>query len=380
MIRYGDIRYEIREYLISYIRYLLSETLGSAVGIGELLQLCQNGAVGLNGDGSDLLLLQRTVGSVGLDLCDGIHHIHAGSHLAEGCILAVQVLGILVHDEELGAGGVGGLGTGHRQNAALVLQVVLDAVEEELTLDAVAGATHAGALGAAALDHEAGDDTVEDQAVIVVVLSQIDEIGNALGCLVGIQLALDNTAVFHGDLKSRIHNISIPFFHSPVDLALSVLLSRGLSFVIKLLALAQADLDLHAAALKVNGQGDQGITVLLHLTEKPHDLTLVHQKTPGAAGIRVESVAVVIGRDVHLVKDQLAVFDAAPGILQIQRAGPDGLDLGTHQLDTGFVFFFDEIFMPGFPVGGHDFYGLLFQIAHLLKLTPINIIPYLSRE
>ena len=36
----------------------------------------------------------------------------------------------------------------------------------ELTADGIAGAAHAGAVGAAALDHEAGDDPVEDQAVI----------------------------------------------------------------------------------------------------------------------------------------------------------------------------------------------------------------------
>ena len=61
-----------------------------------------------------------------------------------------------------------------------------------------------GALGAAALDHKAGNHAVEDQAVIVVVIAQIDEVIDALGGLFGVQLSLDNAAVFHGDLKSRI--------------------------------------------------------------------------------------------------------------------------------------------------------------------------------
>ena len=121
------------------------------------------------------------------------------------------MLGILMHDEELGASGVGGLGTGHGQNTALVTDVVLDAVEEELALDAVAGAAHAGALGAAALDHEAGNDPVEDQAVVETLIAQGDEVIDALGGLLGVQLALDDAAIFHGDLKSRISHFVSPY-------------------------------------------------------------------------------------------------------------------------------------------------------------------------
>ncbi len=185
--------------------YILSEKwLESSVGIRQLFQLRQLGAVAFHGDGSDFLFFHGAVIAAGSHLGNGIHHIQAGGHFAEGGVLSVQVLGILMHDEELGACGVGGLRAGHAENAPLVLQVVLDAVEEELTLDAVAGAAHAGALGTAALDHKAGDDPVEDQAVIVVVLAQVNEVGNTLGSLVGVQLALDDTARLHGDLKSRI--------------------------------------------------------------------------------------------------------------------------------------------------------------------------------
>ena len=101
------------------------EKLESAVGIGQLLQLCQSGTVHFHSDGSDLLLGQRTVLTVGLDLCDGINHIHTGSDLAACGILAIQMLGILMHDEELGTCGVGGGGTCHAQNTALMLQIVL---------------------------------------------------------------------------------------------------------------------------------------------------------------------------------------------------------------------------------------------------------------
>ena len=179
--------------------------LESSVRIGELIRLRVGLAVGVHGDGGDLLLRLGTVIAVGLDGGDGVHHIHTGGHLAEGGVLTVQVLGVGVHDEELAARGVGGGGTRHAENAPLVLQVVLDAVEEELALDAVAGAAHTGAFGTATLDHEAGNDSVEDQTVIKMAVAQVDEVADTLGRLVGIQLALDDAAVFHGDLKCGIH-------------------------------------------------------------------------------------------------------------------------------------------------------------------------------
>ena len=182
----------------------LFNQLETAVGICQLLGLGIGLALGVDSDGNDLLIVQGTVVAVGLGGSNGVHDLQAGGDLTECSVLAIQELCIGMHDEELGTAGVGALGTGHGQDAALVLQIVLDAVVEELALDAVAGAAHAGALGAAALDHEAGNAAVEDQAVIEVLVCQIDEVVDALGCDLGIQLALDDAAVFHGDLKSRI--------------------------------------------------------------------------------------------------------------------------------------------------------------------------------
>ena len=185
----------------------LQTELESAVGIGQLVGLGISFTLGIHSDGSDLLLGNRPVSSAGSGSCDGIHNIHTGGHLAESSVLLVQMLGILVHDEELGAGGVGALGTGHGQDTTLVTQVILNTVKEELAFDAVAGAAHAGALRAATLNHETGDNAMEDQTVIVVVIGQIDEVIHALGSLFGIQLAFDDATVFHGDLKSRICHI-----------------------------------------------------------------------------------------------------------------------------------------------------------------------------
>ena len=83
-------------------------------------------------------------------------------------------------------------------------QVVLHAVLGKLALDGVAGAAHAVAVGAAALDHKAGDAAVEDQAVIKALLHQADEVVHAVGGHVGVELGLDDAAVFHFNGHNRI--------------------------------------------------------------------------------------------------------------------------------------------------------------------------------
>ena len=67
----------------------------------------------------------------------------------------------------------------------------------------------------------------------------------------------------------------------------------------------------------------------------------------------------------HLIQQQLSVFDAAPGIFEVQRASPDGFYFRTAKLDARFHFFFHKIFMIGFPVPGHDLNAILFQTTHL---------------
>ena len=57
----------------------------------------------------------------------------------------------------------------------------------QLVLELVAGAAAAGAGGVAALAHEAVDDAVEDDAVVVVVEGEEHEVVDRLGCLDGVE-------------------------------------------------------------------------------------------------------------------------------------------------------------------------------------------------
>ena len=52
---------------------------------------------------------------------------------------------------------------------------------------------------------------LENQPIVVVVIAQVDEVVHALGGLLGVQLALDDAAIFHGNFKSRIHCLILSF-------------------------------------------------------------------------------------------------------------------------------------------------------------------------
>ena len=93
-----------------------------------------------------------------------------------------------------------------RTDEAAVLEGVVDAVSGKLALDVPARAAGAGAQRAAALDHKAGDDTVEGQAVVKAFLDQLFEILTGDGGNFLVQLDVDDAAVFHSNAN---HNATI---------------------------------------------------------------------------------------------------------------------------------------------------------------------------
>lgn len=141
---------------------------------------------------------------VGGSLRNAVHHVHALYHLSERRIGAVQMGRLLVHDEKLASRGVGVHGTRHGKYAFRMLQFIFHTVLGELALDIVARTAHARALGTAALNHEALDDAVKDQAVIEPLVDQADEIVDGDRGDLGVKLRLDDAAVFHINSNNRI--------------------------------------------------------------------------------------------------------------------------------------------------------------------------------
>ena len=119
--------------------------------------------------------------------------------------------GSLGHDEELGAGGIGDGRARHGQHAAGVRQVILEPIRSKFAADLIARAAHAGAFRVAALDHEARDNAVEGQAVIKALFCEGNKVIYRVRRNLGVQLGLDDVAVFHFDGNNRICHVS----HTP---------------------------------------------------------------------------------------------------------------------------------------------------------------------
>ena len=129
----------------------------------------------------------RDVGGHGAAAAGGhgghlVDHVHALDDLAEdgvtpallGFALEVEEGVVGVVDEELRGGRLRVGGAGHGNGAALVQQAVVGFV-----LDRRLGALLVPFFGeAAALGHEAGDDAVEDGAVVVAALDVGQEVGD----------------------------------------------------------------------------------------------------------------------------------------------------------------------------------------------------------
>ena len=154
----------------------------------------------------------------------------------------------------------------------------------------------------------------------------------------------------------------------PVDGTLGVPLGGVGPLVVEFFALAQAQFQLDPAVLEVQRQGNQGVALQLALLAQTANLALVGQEPPFTAGIGVEDVAVVVGRDVHALDDQFAAVNVHPAVFQVDAAGTQALDLGAFQLDAGFQRFHHKVFVARFPVGGDGFGGRFFLGGHPARL------------
>ena len=82
-------------------------------------------------------VIGRSRKSVGI-ICDLVYDIHALDDFAECSVSAIQMRGILVHDEELGACGVRMHGSGHGEDTLRCgVKVIFEAVLGELARECV---------------------------------------------------------------------------------------------------------------------------------------------------------------------------------------------------------------------------------------------------
>src|SRR4029079_2231300 len=133
--------------------------------------------------------LARAVRRVRVERRDRVHDVHSSGDLAEDGVLAVEPWArVRGDDEELAPVRIRA-GVRHRERAAH------DRVVVEVVLEAVAGASGAGSGRVATLDHEVGDDAVEDDAVVEPVSGELAEVLDGLRRLALEKLELDRAVV-----------------------------------------------------------------------------------------------------------------------------------------------------------------------------------------
>lgn len=124
------------------------------------------GQLGRRDDGG--VLFQRIVAVILGQVGDLVHDVQPFHHLPVDRVLAIEVRRGLVHDEKLTARRIGVVGAGRAQDSRRVRDAVEFLVER---VARAAGAVQMAGravlrVGVAALDHKAGDDAVEPNAIV----------------------------------------------------------------------------------------------------------------------------------------------------------------------------------------------------------------------
>ena len=79
-------------------------------------------------------------------------------------------------------------------------QIVFKTIVRKLAADRIAGASHAGAIRIAALNHKAGNDTVKNGAVVKTLFDERDKIVDRIRGNLRVQLNLNFAVIcFNGD-------------------------------------------------------------------------------------------------------------------------------------------------------------------------------------
>ena len=101
----------------------------------------------------------------------------------------------------------------------------------------------------------------------------------------------------------------------------------------------------------------------------------MEQQLPGAPGVLVEDIALLIGGYVHPVQEHLPALHGAEGVPQVDGPQPDGLYLGARQLDARLELVLNEIVVERLPVGGDLLHRLLAHVRRpSFRRKPVAIV------
>ena len=112
-----------------------------------------------------------------------------------------------------------------------------------------------------------------------------------------------------------------------LDLAPLIALAQRAALVGEILAPCERDLDLRVRTFEVHPGRHKREALLCGLPDEPLDLPAVHEELPWALGVVVLSRGRRVRRDVRVVEPDLPVAERGVGVLQLDPALAERLDL-----------------------------------------------------
>jgi len=156
--------------------------------------------------------------------------------------------------------------------------------------------------------------------------------------------------------------------HGAAELAGLLLFADGGAFVVALFAAGDAEFQLGAAVLEIDGQGNQGGAALFGFGFEAAEFAFVDEELFFAERV-VADGGFFVGVDVAAVEEQFAAFDASEGFGELAAAQAEGFDLAAEQGQAAFQLGGDEIIMQRPAVGdarGEILRGVVFHAASIV--------------
>src|SRR4030043_904271 len=139
--------------------------------------------------------------------------------------------------------------------------------------------------------------------------------------------------------------IPVEPFSPPFHLTFHGFLLESLPLIKELLPFCESEIYLHPPIDKVELDWNQRISPLFHFANEAFDLLFVKEKFPFPQWIVIQSVCLGIRADMNIDKEDLAPFDIAVAIPQVDLSLPQGFDLRPKQGNPGLVRLFDKVVM-----------------------------------
>lgn len=130
----------------------------------------------------DLDLVHRSVLSLCLDQAHALNHSHPALHATKDCMLSIQPRCWRESNEKLTAICIGAAVRHAENTSSSMLQIAANLVLEFFAVDRAASAAGAGRI--TGLDHEVGDNAVEDDIVVVASLCESGKVLAGLDSLI----------------------------------------------------------------------------------------------------------------------------------------------------------------------------------------------------